>query len=108
MNTNEKLPTVESKSEYWAHHISAWKDSGLNIREYCELEDLSKNAFGYWRRKLNTPKPPDDGFVELKLNSTDNVAVIHIRLRRGIELGIVPGTDTRYLGELVNVLESCQ
>ena len=77
-----------------------------NIREYCELEDLSKNALGYWRRKLAAGKPPTEGFVELKLNTPDNDGLIHIRLRSGIELGVVAGTDMQYLGHLVNTLES--
>ena len=107
MNTDEKSLSTEKKQEFWSRHIAAWKGSGLNIREYCELEDLSKNAFGYWRRKLTAPVPSTSGFVELQLNSSGNDGLIHIRLRRGIELGIVPGTDTKYLGELVNALESC-
>jgi hypothetical protein len=106
MNSDEKLPSSETKQEFWSHHIAAWKESGLNIREYCELEDLSKSAFGYWRRKLTAPEPPAGGFVELKFNSSGNDGLIHIRLRRGIELGVVPGTDTKYLCELVNTLES--
>jgi hypothetical protein len=106
MDTDKKLPVHESKDEFWLRHISVWKDSGQSIRKYCELEDLSKSAFGYWRRKLTAPTPPASGFVELKLNSSQRDGLIHIRLRRGIELGVVPGTDTKYLGELVNMLES--
>ena len=106
MNIDEKLPSSETRQEFWSRHITAWKGSGLNIREYCELEDLSKNAFGYWRRKLTAPQPPTGGFVESKLDSSGSDGLIHIRLLRGIELGIVPGTDTKYLGELVNTLES--
>ena len=106
MDTDEKTLQAETKQDFWLRHIEAWKESGLNIREYCEIEDLSKNAFGYWRRKLTAPEPPAGGFVELKLNASGNDGLIHIRLRRGIELGIVPGTDTKYLGELVNRLEN--
>jgi len=106
MNIDEKLPSSETRQEFWSRHIAVWKESGLNIREYCELEDLSKNAFGYWRRKLTAPEPPAGGFVELKLSSSGNDGLIHIRLRRGIELGVVPGTDTKYLCELVNTLEN--
>ena len=106
MNTNEKSLNEENKKGYWSRHIATWKASGLNIREYCEIEDLSKSAFGYWRRKLTAPLPPTGGFVELKLNASGNDGLIHIRLRRGIELGIVPGTNTKYLCELVNALES--
>jgi hypothetical protein len=105
MNDEKLLATGETKSEFWLRHLALWKESGLNIREYCELEELSKNAFGYWRRKLNSPKPPADGFVELKLSSCRSDGMIHIRLSGGLELGVVTGTDTKYLSELVSALE---
>ena len=31
--------------------------------------------------------------------------MIYLRLRTGIELGLVPGTDVKYVGELVSELE---
>lgn len=105
MNDEKHLPSAESKPEFWSRHLVLWKDSGLNIREYCELEDLSRSAFGYWRRKLNSPKPPAEGFVELKLPSGGNDGHIHIRLNKGVELGVVSGTDTKYVAELVRALE---
>ena len=105
MNDGKRLRVTESKPEFWSRHLGLWKDSGLNIREYCELEELSKNAFGYWRRKLSSPKPPVDGFVELKVSSPRNDSLIHVRLRKGLVLGVVTGTDAKYVAELVSALE---
>jgi hypothetical protein len=105
MKTEKTLPVTLSKSEFWTRHLGMWKDSGLSIREYCDIESLSRNAFGYWRRKLTSPKPSGNGFVELKFSSQRSDGLIHIRLRKGIELGVVTGTDTRYLADLISALE---
>ena len=56
MNEEMGLQVGESRSEFWARHIALWKDGSLNIREYCEAEELSRTAFGYWRPKLSSPK----------------------------------------------------
>ncbi len=45
------------------------------------------------------------GFVQLDLPSFRSDGLIYIRLRKGIELGVVQGTDTKYLSELVDRLE---
>ena len=108
MKENQGLPATESKEVFWSRHIGLWSDSGLSITDYCELEDLSKNAFGYWRRKLTSPRPPANGFVEVKPTSKRHMGhdgLIYIRLQKGTELGFVPGTDTRYLAELVDALK---
>jgi len=105
MNNQLQVQGSESKSDFWARHLAGWKDSGLNVREYCELEDLSTSAFGYWRRKLSSPKPRSEGFVELPVRSERRDSLVRVRLKSGLELGVVPGTDTRYVAELVGALE---
>ena len=108
MKESKGLAATESKEVFWFQHIELWTDSGLSITDYCELEDLSKNAFGYWRRKLTSPKPPANRFVEIRPSSNPYVGredLIYIRLQKGTELGFVPGTDAKYLAELVDALE---
>ena len=51
---NQDLVAAELKEAFWPRHIETRKDSGLNITEYCELEELKKSAFAYWRRKLTS------------------------------------------------------
>jgi hypothetical protein len=110
MKEIKKPSGIEKKEAFWSRHIEVWTDSGISITDYCELEDLSKNAFGYWRRKLASPKAPVNGFVEIKPSADRHMkhdGLIYIHLQKGTELGFVPGTDTRYLAELVNALERC-
>lgn len=93
-----------AKIEFWQKHIEAWKESGFSIADYCELEELAKSTFCYWKRKLEggTPK---SRFIEVKVPDQRSSGLIHIRLQRGTELGVAPGTDVGYVGELVKALE---
>tara|TARA_B100000949_G_C13838047_1_gene267360 strand:- start:98 stop:406 length:309 start_codon:yes stop_codon:yes gene_type:complete len=100
MNTESSVKTA-----FWIRHIEAWKDRGVSIVKYCETESLSRSAFGYWRKKLSAPKPPADGFLKLKVPAHRSDGMIYIRLRTGIEIGIVSGTEVRYVAELVGELE---
>ena len=74
-----------SKTAFWTRHIEAWKDRDVSIVKYCETESLARSAFGYWRKKLSAPKPPDDGFLKLKIPAHRSDRMIYIRLRIGIE-----------------------
>jgi hypothetical protein len=100
--TTNKMP--EDRSAFWKNHIEAWKESGFSIADYCELEELAKSTFSYWKRKLEG-KVSKSRFVEVKVPQQQPGGLIHIRLNRGRELGVAAGTDVRYVGELVKALE---
>jgi len=96
--------TPEDRSAFWKKHIEAWKESGFSIAEYCELEELAKSTFFYWKRKVEG-KGSKNRLVEVKIPQQQPSGLIHIRLNKGMELGVVPGTDVGYVGELVKALE---
>ena len=93
----------ENKEDYWRKHIREQKDSGLSIREYCELEELAVSTFGYWKKKLDGAQKKNS-FIEVQIPHGRSNSFIHIRLCGGTELGIAPGTDVRYIGDLVKTL----
>lgn len=37
---------------FWRSHHEAWRRSGLNQREYCEVHGLPLKRFGNWRAKF--------------------------------------------------------
>jgi len=47
-----RLEDRERVRAYWRGHSEAWKLSGLNQREYCELHGISLKNFGNWRGQL--------------------------------------------------------
>ncbi|MBR3607026.1 MAG: hypothetical protein IKL51_05580 [Lachnospiraceae bacterium] len=36
----------------WKQRIEEQKNSGMGIREWCEAKQLSKDAYYYWRKKI--------------------------------------------------------
>jgi hypothetical protein len=96
--------TPEERIAYWKKHLEAWKESGFSIADYCELEDLAKSTFSYWKRKVEG-KGQKNRFVEVTNPPHKPSGLIHIRLNKGMELGVAPGTDVGYVGELVKALE---
>ncbi|WP_419605817.1 IS66 family insertion sequence element accessory protein TnpA [Thiolapillus sp.] len=45
-------------ASFWQSHISAWQQSGLTQKAYCEQQELRYTTFGYWVRKLRRAAEP--------------------------------------------------
>lgn len=45
------MKTLESRREYWAGHVSAWRRSGLSQIAYCRDHGLVPRQLGYWLRR---------------------------------------------------------
>jgi len=46
--------------EAWRETLREFEASGLSQRAFCEAEDLSLSTFGYWRRKLEGMREPEE------------------------------------------------
>ena len=42
------------KQKHWENHISSWRESGLNQRQYCLRHGIAISTFSYWIRKFRT------------------------------------------------------
>ena len=42
----------------WKQRIEDQKNSGMGIREWCESKQLSKDAYYYWRKKIQSISSP--------------------------------------------------
>lgn len=42
----------EGKERFWRGVMGRWRRSGLGVRDFCDLEDLSEASFYAWRREL--------------------------------------------------------
>jgi len=47
-----KLATMQIREQQWAMIIQDRINSGLNVAKYCELNNLSRNKYFYWLRKI--------------------------------------------------------
>jgi hypothetical protein len=50
MNTREIA--AEYRLSHWAQKMRERQESGLNIREFCQIEGYHENVYYYWQRKL--------------------------------------------------------
>ena len=44
--------TPQEKIAYWQQHFTAYQQSGLSQRHYCQQHQLAVSSFGYWRKRL--------------------------------------------------------
>jgi hypothetical protein len=57
--TEQEIPTTpQEKCAYWQRHIDQWQQSGLSQIEYCRRNQIKKYQWGYWKKRLTTPKSP--------------------------------------------------
>ena len=91
--------------EFWQHHISECRRSGLSYAEYARGNDLKESAFVYWRRKLSECSGQESEFVELKVSGRE-ASGIEIVLRNHIRIGVGLDFNETTLKKLIGVLRS--
>ena len=55
---NEFPSRVRYGEAFWRAHHTAWQQSALNQREYCEAHGIPLKAFGNWRAKFKAEPQP--------------------------------------------------
>ncbi len=41
-----------TKERHWRRMVRQWRRSGLNVREFCDWQNLSEPGFYFWRREI--------------------------------------------------------
>lgn len=95
----------QQRIEFWRHHVSECRGSGLSYAEYARRNDLKESAFGYWRKRLSESSPEKPAFVELKVSARETGG-IEIVLRNSIRIRVGSDFDETMLKKLIGVLES--
>ena len=62
-----RLATRQIRMAQWTEIIRDRNESGLSIREYCSRNEINRNAYFYWLRKIREAAIESAGaqFVEL-------------------------------------------
>ena len=58
----------------WKQRIEEQKKSGMGIREWCESKQLSRDAYYYWRKKIQAISSPCSdriSFVKLPISKEE-------------------------------------
>jgi hypothetical protein len=50
--TKQKNSGRSSRRYFWASHLKNWGDSGLIQKEYCIQNNLKRETFSWWKRRL--------------------------------------------------------
>ncbi|MDZ7641156.1 MAG: hypothetical protein U5J62_03910 [Desulfurivibrio sp.] len=103
-----------TKRRFWAAHVAAWQHSGLTQTAYCREYDLSRHAFGWWRRKFrDQPASEQPLLVQVPTVAQPATEVgafsgLRLLLPRGLQLEINQGFDAATLGRVITTLEAGQ
>ena len=68
--------------EFWEAAIRLWSESGLSVREFCNLEGLSEHTFYTWRRALRADSSASKA-GQAASDGSGQVGVAGRRRRRG-------------------------
>ena len=62
---NTKLATAQIRLQNWIVTIRDRQHSGLSVKDYCQQNHISKDAYSYWLRKIKAAALEESGFVEI-------------------------------------------
>ena len=101
---------INDKQTLWSNHISAWQASEHSQVAYCEQNNLSYSAFGYWRTRLKkedkAQKDPAKAirFASIKVKS-DRQSHFTLKINDRHSIEIKNGFDKTLLSELIQTIE---
>ena len=104
---------VDQKEAFWRRTLEAWKESGLSGCEFQRQNNLSKNTFVYWKRKLMPQSEKVQTFVPVSMRRGPRCpsmfGTYFIRLRVGelYTVEVTTGFDAQTLREVLAVVKDC-
>ena len=112
--------TTNRPTDFWKHHILAWKKSGLSQAEYARKHNISVKTFGYHKRRHFSrdviQSAPDSKLLipvsiaeepASKVPVPEKTAETGITLISpgGLRMELSTGFDTSALKQVLNILE---
>jgi transposase-like protein len=108
-------PRARSRSRRWspaekAHHLIAFRRSGLTIRQYAAGAGVPRSTFELWRREARrahrATRPVRSRFAQVEVAPSASLPItptLTVRSASGVALEI-GGLDARALAQLVRAL----
>jgi transposase-like protein len=112
MQSGSQKPASSRKADFWSGHILNWKQTNLNKAEYCRHNGLSRHAFSYWCKKLESSQSPetDNAIVPLALKvqdlDTSSEVPLSLRIGRRFQVDIRADFNATVLQKLIKTLEA--
>jgi transposase len=102
---------IGGKRPFWLAHLAAWEKSGSTQTAYCREHNLSRDAFGWWRRKFRErPAAELPVLVQVPTESprlavpVDDFSGLRLVLPRDMRLEISRWFDPATLSRVVTTL----
>jgi hypothetical protein len=88
----------------WQRHIKAWRASGDSQVSFCRTHGLSRDAFQYWKKILETSG--SNGFVEISRSClSSSVGVVEILIDGRIQIRIPQGVSVEQLRAVLQAVK---
>jgi transposase-like protein len=95
-----------NQAEIWEQRLKEYEQSGQTIAAWCKHNNIKRNQFFYWRRKLR-PKKKQESQIKWIAASHNPAQASGINVTLGqIKIEITPGFDPKLLKEIIEVLTS--
>ena len=99
----------EQLSGYWHEQVTAWEQSGMSQKAFCEQHDLNYHRFGYWRRKnleqvQEDGDKPCSGFVPVQRSHTGAMSGLSLCLPNGIVIQGIEQNNLSVVSQLLRQL----
>jgi len=104
-----ELPQDIDKQALWSDRIAAWKASKLSQLAFCEQNNFSYSAFGYWRTRLKKLEEPphqanDIHFLPVNLNK-DKKSGLTLNINHQHSICLSPGFDADLLSQIIQAVQ---
>ena len=87
MAKTDRTTTKTNRAAFWQEHLRAWSESGLTQVAYCRQHQLSRAAFGWWKRQLRGKPRVRKGRTAAKQPQRDRqTAVQFVEVQRGPDI----------------------
>jgi hypothetical protein len=104
---------VDQKQAFWTRALEEWRNSGLSGTEFQRQNNLTKNAFVYWKRKLMPRSEKTQTLVPVSIRKPSRLptgaSTSCIRLHVGglYTVEVSTGFDAQTLREVLAVVRDC-
>lgn len=80
-------------------------DSGLEAKQFCQINGIKLHVYNYWLRKLRSESQEESAFIEIK-PKVEQFEIL-AKLPNGISICIPVNYDEKHLIKLINTLSRC-
>ena len=100
----------------WAKLLALFERSDLSQKRFCRENDVALSTLQYWRRESGRGRR-EGALVEVPADVADTESAehaapsspgsVHVRLPNRLELDVLAGTDSEWVGQLLRELLTC-